>query len=282
LRRISRRAFVRLALAGAGLSFLNNCGPQQTSLPDGAPGTPATRVLPLSTAQPTIATPASTPTLTSPTVTPTRAILTSANVEGFYVRYYQRLEAVDPEQWTLAIEGLVRRPQKLSLPDVLAMPRISQVSRMKCVECWSAVAQWEGVHLSTLMELADPDPKAQWVHFQCADGYYESMSIEALLRERVLFVHHMNGEILPDLYGAPLRLMVPSLYGYKSAKAIVAMQFAEEELIGFWPKHGPYTEHGRIRAGRDYPLDLKESREIRGGGEIFYPDGIESQGRDES
>jgi DMSO/TMAO reductase YedYZ molybdopterin-dependent catalytic subunit len=107
------------------------------------------------------------------------------------------------------------------------------------------------------------------------------MSIEALLRERVLFVHHMNGELLPDLYGAPLRLMVPFLYGYKSAKAIVTMEFAEKELIGFWPTTGPYTEHGRILAGRDYPLDLKEGREIQGGGEIFYPDGIESLDRGE-
>jgi sulfoxide reductase catalytic subunit YedY len=271
VKRISRRDFARLALASAALSFLANCAPEELSPPTDAPNTPAAVSLPAT------ATPSSTST-----PLPTRSILTNENVDGFYVRYYQPFEGVDPDRWTLTIEGLVRRPQKLSLSNVLAMPRISQVSRMKCVECWSAVAQWEGIHLSTLMELADPDPKARWVRFLCADGYYESMSIEALLRERVLFVHHMNGEILPDIYGAPLRLMVPFLYGYKSAKAIVTMEFAEEELIGFWPTVGPYTEHGWIRAGRDYPLDLGERREIQGGGEIFYPDGIESQDRGES
>lgn len=271
MRRISRRDFARLALASAGLSLLTNCAAEELPPAAEAPATPAVAALP-----PT-ATPGSTPT-----PVPTRSILTNENVGDFYVRYYQPFEGVDPDRWTLSLEGLVRHPQKLSLSNVLAMPRISQVSRMKCVECWSAVAHWEGVHLSTLMELADPDPKAKWVRFLCADGYYESMSIEALLQERVLFVHHMNGELLPDLYGAPLRLMVPFLYGYKSAKAIVTMEFAEEELIGFWPTVGPYTEHGRIRAGRDYPLDLGESRDIQGGGEIFYPDGIESRDRGES
>ena len=106
------------------------------------------------------------------------------------------------------------------------------------------------------------------------------MSIDALLADRVLFVHHMNDQILPDIYGAPLRLMVPSLYGYKSAKAIVRMEFARGELSGYWPDAGPYTTHGVIQRGNDYPLDLEGgSRRIRGGGEITYPDGIESTGQ---
>jgi DMSO/TMAO reductase YedYZ molybdopterin-dependent catalytic subunit len=150
---------------------------------------------------------------------------------------------------------------------------------MKCVECWSAAAEWEGFHLSSLLEIANPSPDAKWVHMQCADGYYESMSIQELLKERVLFVHHMNGELLPDLYGAPLRLMVPFLYGYKSAKALVRLEFAKEELPGYWPTVGPYTESGIIEPGRDHPLDLEGSREIMGNGEIIYPDGIEAQGQ---
>ncbi|NIO67575.1 MAG: molybdopterin-dependent oxidoreductase [Anaerolineae bacterium] len=123
----------------------------------------------------------------------------------------------------------------------------------------------------------DPLPEAKWLHFYCADDYYESLSLEELLMERVLFVHRMNDQILPDVYGAPLRLMVPFKYGYKSPKAIVRLVFAEEELRGYWPMVGPYSTDGDIQPGSDYPLDLGERRQITGG-EVIYPDGIESKG----
>jgi DMSO/TMAO reductase YedYZ molybdopterin-dependent catalytic subunit len=203
--------------------------------------------------------------------------LRSENVPGFYVRYIRPIEALDRDTWTLTVEGLVKNRQVLTYQEVLSLARISQVSRMKCVECWSAAARWEGVHLSRLLDLTNPLPEAKWVHIFCADGYYESMSLEALLGERILFAHHMNDAPLPDEYGAPLRLMVPSRYGYKSAKLITRLEFARDELPGFWPTTGPYTTHGTMRPGRDNPLDLVGTRSISGGGEIFYPDGIESQ-----
>ncbi len=204
-------------------------------------------------------------------------LLRNENVPGFYVRYYRPLEPINRDRWTLSVGGLVRHEQQMSLGDVLALPARTQASRMKCVECWSAVAEWQGFHLSSLMELAGAQESATWVHFHCADGYYESMPIRQLLEQRVLFVHHMNGAILPDAYGAPLRLTVPFLYGYKSAKSITGIEFATEELRGTWPTLGPYTTHGTIRAGRDHPLDLGGTRQIEGGGEIFYSDGLESR-----
>jgi DMSO/TMAO reductase YedYZ molybdopterin-dependent catalytic subunit len=151
---------------------------------------------------------------------------------------------------------------------------------MKCVECWSAAAKWEGLHLRSLLDLANPLPAATWVHFHCADGYYESLHLDELLQDRVLLAHHMNDQILPDIYGAPLRLMVPSRYGYKSAKAIVRIEFAKAELRGYWSTVGPYSTEGIIESGSDRPLDLEGRRRIEGGGEIFYPDGIESRDRD--
>jgi DMSO/TMAO reductase YedYZ molybdopterin-dependent catalytic subunit len=203
--------------------------------------------------------------------------LRNENRPGFYIRYYKPFEAVDPARWTLSVEGLVKKPQELTLPDVQSLPLVWQVSRMKCVECWSAAAKWEGFHLSSLMEMVDPLPEAKWLHFHCADDYYESSSLEELLMERVLFVHRMNDQILPDVYGAPLRLMIPFKYGYKNPKAIVRLVFAEEELPGYWPTVGPYTEEGDIRPGSDFPLDLEGTRQITGG-EVMYPDGIESKG----
>lgn len=266
LRKLSRRQFGRLLLGGTAASLLSNCTPGR----EAGPQSQAT------VSRPSPPTP--TPDLGSPmpSPTPVPAMLSSKNVGKFYVRYHRKFEAPDPARWTLAVDGLVRHPQRLSLSNVLALPSISQVSRMKCVECWSAAAKWEGFHLSTLMELADPDPRAAWVHFRCADGYYESMRIEALLQERVVFVHHMNDEILPDIYGAPLRLMVPFRYGYKSAKAITSIDFVEDEVYGYWSTVG-YSTHGNIGPGRDNPLDLPGVRQIEGGEEIFYPEGIESQ-----
>jgi len=205
----------------------------------------------------------------------TRAILRNDNQPGFYVRYYRPFEAVDPAQWALLVEGLVTNPLKLSLPDVQSLPRVSQVSRMKCVECWSAPAKWEGFHLNSLLELAQPLPSAKWVHFHCADDYHESLSLDTLQDERVIFVHHMNEQTLLDIYGAPLRLIVPPLYGYKNPKAIIRLVFAEAELRGYWPTVGPYSRQGIIQPGRDHPLDIGETRQIQGG-EVIYPDGIES------
>jgi sulfoxide reductase catalytic subunit YedY len=268
---MSRRQFTRLALGGIALSVLGGCAPEETvqATPTPMPSlkeTPSPILSVTSVASPTIA----------PAASPTPLLLRNENRPGFFVRYYRPLEPVDPDRWMLSVEGLVKTPQELTLPDVRSLPLVSQVSRMKCVECWSAAARWEGFHLRSLMEIVDPLPEAQWLHFYCADDYYESLTLEELLMERVLFVHRMNDEPLPDAYGAPLRLIVPFKYGYKGPKAITRLVFAEEELPGYWPMVGGYSRAGNIEPGQDYPLDLEERRQIPGG-EVIYPDGIESR-----
>lgn len=255
--KINRRQFARLVLGSMALAVLKGCAFKQTS-----------PLIPSPSGGGRIANTPSSPTSGRP-------ILRNDNLPGFYVRYYRPFEAVDPAQWTLAVEGLVKNPIRLSLSDVQSLPLISQVLRMKCVECWSAAAKWKGFHLRSLLELAEPLPAAQWIHFYCADGYYESISIAALLDERVVFAHGMNDQVLPDVYGAPLRLIAPSLYGYKSPKAIIRLAFAKEELRGYWPTVGPYSQEGIIQPGFDHPLDIEGARQIQGG-EIIYPDGIES------
>ena len=271
---MGRRQFTRLVLGWIALSTLSGCAPEETAQGAAPTSPPAETPEPASSvtgvASPVIA---STPT---PTPGPPRSLLKNENRSGFFIRYYKPFEAVDPARWTLTVEGLVKKSRKLTLADVQALPLVSQVSRMKCVECWSAAAKWEGFHLHSLMEVVEPLPEAKWLHFYCADDYYESLSLEELLMERVLFVHRMNDQTLLDEYGAPLRLMVPYKYGYKSPKAIVRLVFAKEELPGYWPTVGPYSTDGDIQPGRDYPLDLEETRQITGG-EVVYPDGIESK-----
>jgi len=255
--KMSRRQFAHLALGAMALAMLKGCAFRQASgsvTPPPETGELGTTPSPLASARP---------------------ILRNDNPPGFYVRYYRPFEAVDPAQWVLSVEGLVKNPIKLSFADVQSLPVVSQTSRMKCVECWSAAAKWEGFHVSSLLELTVPSPAARWVQFRCADDYYESLTLDTLLDQRVIFVHRMNDQPLPDIYGAPLRLIVPPLYGYKNPKAIVRLVFAEEELRGYWSTVGPYTRDGAIKPGRDHPLDIGETRQMQGG-EIIYPDGIES------
>jgi DMSO/TMAO reductase YedYZ molybdopterin-dependent catalytic subunit len=202
-------------------------------------------------------------------------LIISENRPGFYIRWINAIEPIDREAWRLEVTGLVKDARSLSLEELRALPDAVQRSRLKCVEGWSAAAQWEGFRTQALVDHVQPHGDATWVHFRCADRYYESLPLEQLLDERVLFAHGMNAQPLPDEYGAPLRLIVPFLYGYKGPKAIVEMEFSDKQRTGYWPATGPYSEEGRIEAGYDLPLDLGGVRE-HGAGEVVYEDGLES------
>lgn len=157
------------------------------------------------------------------------------------------------------------------------MPYVEQIRLVTCVECWSTRAKWQGFDLASLLEVVDPQPEAQWVHLFCADYYYESQSIQELLRDRVMFAYGMNDALLPGKYGSPLRLVAPSKYGYKWAKAMLRLEFATDEKIGYWPTVGPYTSSEVILAGRDYPLDIPGGSRSIDGDEVIYPEDREGQ-----
>jgi sulfoxide reductase catalytic subunit YedY len=130
------------------------------------------------------------------------------------VRYVNPFPPPDRAAWRLEVAGLVDNPGSFSLEDLLAWRQMEQISRMKCVECWSFKARWGGFQYGALAERAAPQPKATHIHFDCADGYWETVSIEELADPRVVFVLRMNDELLLDEYGAPLRMMFPAKYGY--------------------------------------------------------------------
>ncbi|MFQ6099897.1 MAG: molybdopterin-dependent oxidoreductase [Anaerolineae bacterium] len=247
-RKWTRRRFLRVAALTALGGLAAACEPSQRA-------TPSLEVV-------------ETPTLPHPTQSRER-VLTNENrpaiKPNWNVRYFRRYIPIEHDQWRLTVEGLVEAPQSLSLGDLLAWPRVEQDTRMKCVECWSARASWAGFTYDALAEIVRPLPKAAWVYFECADGYYESLSIEELSQSRVLFAYEMDGEPLLDEFGAPLRLVVPPKYGYKGPKVITSLRFETEQKKGYWPTVGPYSADGTIQPGRDFPLDLGEAREIEGG-----------------
>lgn len=180
---------------------------------------------------------------------------------------FNPVRAVDEEKWTLEIGGLVGRPTVLRVADLKRLPYIKQSSRMKCVQCWSTRIEWGGFRGRELVKLIEPKPSARFVRFDCADSYYDYISMDELLHPHVLFATVMNGEPLTPEHGAPLRIVMPFKYGYKSAKLITKITLTDHGGQGVvadtWPY---YTQGGDIQAGYDHPFDLpNQTRKIAGG-----------------
>ncbi|HYW47054.1 MAG TPA: molybdopterin-dependent oxidoreductase [Bryobacteraceae bacterium] len=187
---------------------------------------------------------------------------------GFRLMWYNPVPPVDAAGYQLKVHGLVEKPQSLSLAQLRRLPQESQDSRMKCVQCWSARTTWGGFRFGHLMEIAKPLKTARAVRIDCADKWYEYFSIEDLLSPRVLLTLDMAGKPLADRHGAPLRLIDPARYGYKSAKLIASIEFVAEGKGSMACDIGPYySPGGEIKSGYDHPLDLGASvrRKISGG-----------------
>ncbi len=189
---------------------------------------------------------------------------------GFRIMWYNPGPPIDPDTYELKIGGLVERPQGIRLDRLRKYPRVTQSSRMKCVQCWSSRATWGGFRFGHLMEEIKPLEKAKAVRIDCADKWYEYMSIEEMLSPRVLLTLDMEGKPLTNRHGAPLRLIDPSKYGYKSAKLITSITFVEKGEGSMACDIGPYySPSGEILSGYDHPLDLGPSvRKKISGGEI--------------
>ena len=187
---------------------------------------------------------------------------------NFRLMWYSPVPAIDQNTYRLQVKGLVDKPISFSVADLRRLPHESQNTRMKCVQCWSARADWGGFRFGHLLEAAKPRKNAKAVRFDCADKWYEYFTIQDLLSPRILLAMDMNGQPLADRHGAPLRLIDPARYGYKSAKLVTSIEFVEEGKGSMACDIGPYyTPGGDIQAGYDTPLDLggKIKHKIKGG-----------------
>ena len=185
---------------------------------------------------------------------------------SFYINFWKPMRRINAATWTLKVSGLCETPKTFTLSELRDLPTRSQSSRLKCVECWSARAEWGGFSLEELERIVRPHPSALGVVFHCGDEYLEYLSREALNHNRVLLVHTMNGKPLSDAHGFPLRLIAPAKYGYKNPKAILEMEYVAEQQAGTWSKIGAYSPDGTILPGWDHPLEYgKQPRRIPGG-----------------
>ncbi len=188
--------------------------------------------------------------------------------ERFYIQYYRSFRRVRAADWRLRVGGRCAEPQELTLAQLRALPPKTQRSRLKCVECWSATADWSGFAFAEIERLARPAPEAVGAVFRCADTYVEYLSLADLRHDRTLLVLSMDGMPLSDEHGFPLRLIVPFKYGYKSAKAILEIEFVDRPHNGTWSQIGPYSLDGTILPGYDHPLDRGGARRRISGGEV--------------
>lgn len=146
---------------------------------------------------------------------------------------------IDLESWTLIVDGEVAKPLRLSWSDIQMLPKVELVSDFHCVEGWSVLGcRWEGVRFKCIVDLAKPEENAKFVSFYCADGYTTSLSLEELLMDNVLLAYKLDGKFLEEGLGAPLRLVVPDKYGYKSAMWLTRIKFTSKKELGYWERRG--------------------------------------------
>ena len=160
-----------------------------------------------------------------------------------------------PHPWTISIEGEVARPRTLDIEQLLRefRPR-ERIYRLRCVEGWSMVIPWSGIPLAELLAQAQPTSRARFVKFVTLGDakqmpflgsrvlswpYVEGLRLDEAMNPLALLAFGLYGEVLPNQNGAPVRLVVPWKYGYKSIKSIVTIRLEEQQPLTTWAQVAP-------------------------------------------
>lgn len=152
--------------------------------------------------------------------------------------------------YRLIVDGAVRVRAAFSLPQLKRMPQLDQITRHDCVEGWSAIGEWGGVPLRTLLAFVQPTLAARYVVFECMDNdgqggaYYESLDLRQARHPQSLLALRLNGHPLDPDHGAPVRLRVPTQLGYKSAKWIRHIRIVPSLAAIYGGKGGYWEDQG--------------------------------------
>lgn len=154
--------------------------------------------------------------------------------------YYDVDEApvIDPDDYRLELAGLIRDRKPWTLPELYALPQVSQVTRHICVEGWSAIGKWSGTPFRTFLERVGADTTARYVGFKCDDDYYTSIDMPTALHSQTLLTFRFADKILPAKYGFPMKLRIPTKLGFKNPKHIRAIFVTNEYPGGYWEDQG--------------------------------------------
>jgi methionine sulfoxide reductase catalytic subunit len=173
--------------------------------------------------------------------------------------------------WTVEVEGLVKKPARYTLEDLLKLsPQEERIYRLRCVEGWSMVIPWVGYSMSKLIEKVEPLGNAKFVEFVSqADPktmpfvgsrvldwpYVEGLRMDEARHPLTLLTFGMYGEVLPNQNGAPVRIVVPWKYGFKSGKSLVRIRFTDSEPKTAWNKAAAneYGFYSNVNPNVDHP-----------------------------
>lgn len=145
---------------------------------------------------------------------------------------------IDAGSWRLRVDGAVARAGTLSLAHLRSLPQESQITRLICIEGWSAVGEWAGVPLSAVLAAQGADLSRAFVRFECADGYHSSIDMASALHSQTILALDFLGRPLPTPFGAPCRLRIPTKLGFKNAKFVTRITVMDTYPGGYWEDQG--------------------------------------------
>ena len=172
--------------------------------------------------------------------------------------------------WTVAVEGEVAKPRTFGIEDLLKFPLEERIYRLRCVEAWSMVIPWIGFEFNRIARLVEPTSRAKFVEFITAVQpdtmpgvrlpvldwpYVEGLRMDEAVHPLTILAVGLYGEVLPNQNGAPIRLVVPWKYGFKSGKSIVRIRFVEKQPRTAWEKAAPheYGFYSNVNPNVDHP-----------------------------
>ena len=173
--------------------------------------------------------------------------------------------------WNVSIEGEVKKPRQISIDEILKLaPLEERIYRHRCVEAWSIVVPWIGYSFSELIEAVEPNPSAKYVAFETFYDrkqmpqamyagidfpYVEGLRLDEAMNPLTLLCVGMYGETLPNQDGAPVRMVIPWKYGFKSAKSLVKIRFTKDQPPNTWNRLAPweYGFYANVNPHVDHP-----------------------------
>jgi len=199
---------------------------------------------------------------TSDTLTPYKDVTSYNNFYEFGTDKYspaQLAGTLNLRPWTITVEGEVKKPKTYDIDALLKLaPLEERIYRMRCVEGWSMVIPWAGFSLSELIKQVEPNSNAKFVEFITLHDpkqmpgqrspvldwpYVEGLRIDEAMHPLTILAVGLYGEVMPNQNGAPVRLVAPWKYGFKSAKSIVKIRFVSKPSVNAWMKAAP-SEYG--------------------------------------
>jgi DMSO/TMAO reductase YedYZ molybdopterin-dependent catalytic subunit len=176
--------------------------------------------------------------------------------QGFPVLHYGSVPYYnDMSKWDLKIFGLVEEEVSIPYKDFIKLPRKEFNNDIHCVTTWSKLDNvWEGIAVSEIMNLVKVKPEAQYVMLHAEEGWNTNLPIADFLQETSFLGIRHNGQLLTPEHGAPVRMVVPHLYFWKSAKWLRGIEFMAKDKPGFWERNG-YSMYGDPWKEQRYDFD---------------------------